>query len=90
MTLGVLRDPRLRVIEAMTLLTSETPDGRYLAEATELGEVGLGSTPARALYDLQRTIAELYWACLADPHRLGPGMAAIWAVLQRKVQEVPR
>lgn len=92
MTLGRLRDPRLRIIEPFVLVTSETKDGRHLAEAPEIGEIGIGILPSVALYDVQRSIAELYWELKKRfaQGRLGPGPTETWSVLQRKIQEVPR
>lgn len=55
MTLDSLRDPRLRVVESMRLVVTETKAGRCIAEAPEIEEAGLGATVTDAVYDLQRS-----------------------------------
>ena len=73
----VVREPIAAIILA--------EDGQIVAEVAELNEFGFGDTPAAAIADLQRTIAELYRTLAAEQDRLGPDLQQVWEVLQTKV-----
>lgn len=85
MRLGRLLDGRLRVVDPFTLILSST-EGHFLAEAPEVGEVGVGQTQSEALRDLQATLGELYFTLAENQSRLVPDLQEIWVALQRKIQ----
>ena len=86
MLLGRLLDGRLRIVEPFRVaLSSES--GQFIADATEVGEVGVGSTQSEAVRDLQATLGELYIGLESDHDRLGGEMLKVWAVMQKKVEK---
>ena len=86
MQLGRLLDGRLRIVEAFTITLSAV-EGQSVAEAQEVGEIGVGRTQSEALRDLQATLGELYLTLEADSARLGVELLRTWEVLQRKIQK---
>lgn len=84
MRLGALRDGRLRVVQPFRVrFSSEGP--QVIAEAPEVEEFGFGSNPSEALTDLQRALAALYLSLDEEEQRLGPDLARVWHILQRKI-----
>ena len=88
MLLGRLLDGRLRVREPFVVELSKD-GGQFVADAREVGEVGVGSTQSEAVRDLQATLTELYLSLERDRDRLGADMAKVWAVMQTKVTKRP-
>ncbi|HSF30432.1 MAG TPA: hypothetical protein VLK82_08185 [Candidatus Tectomicrobia bacterium] len=86
--LGSLHDGRLRVQAAIPdKLTTERE--HLIAGAVEFEEFGFGRTLSEALVDLQRAIAELYFAFEQEQQRLGPDLQHVWGQLQQKIVKRP-
>lgn len=86
MLLGALRDARLRVRSAIEVRI-DTENDDTIAEASEFNEFGFGKSLSEATSDLQRAIAELYFALEADQERLGEDLTATWDTLQHKIRK---
>ncbi|MFQ5839197.1 MAG: hypothetical protein ACE5HK_00580 [Candidatus Methylomirabilales bacterium] len=83
--LGYLRDGRLRVVSPFKVRFVKDGD-QVIAEAEEINEFGFGSNAYEALLDLQRAIAELYFALLEEQDRLGSDLEEVWRALQQKLK----
>ncbi|MBI4233895.1 MAG: hypothetical protein HY686_05580 [Chloroflexi bacterium] len=86
--LGALRDGRLRVRSCITIILA-TEGQHVIAEAAEFNEFGFGDNLSEALIDLQRAIAELFFALEREQYRLGPDLKNVWASLQEKIIKRP-
>ena len=87
MLLGALRDPRLRLIEPLTI-TFERENDDIVACCEELEEFGFGTHLTEAIEDLQVTIAEAYFTLKEENKRLGSDLRKLWDSLREKVKEV--
>lgn len=87
MLLGALRDPRLRLIEPLTI-TFEHENNDIVAYCEELEEFGFGTHLTEAIADLQATIAELYFTLKEEDGRLGSDLRKVWDSLRQKIKEV--
>lgn len=87
MLLGALRDPRLRLIEPLTI-TFERENDDIVACCEEFEEFGFGTHLTEAIEDLQATIAELYFTLKEENKRLGSNLKRIWDNLSQKIKEV--
>lgn len=86
-TLDTLNDERLRVREPIAVTIFRDEQGFILAEAVGMNEFGCGDSPAEAFAELQYALADLYFILEEDQHRLGPGLQAVWEILQVKVEK---
>ena len=59
----------------------------YIARCSALNKSGYGDDPARAVQDVRRTIAELYWGLKEEQDRLGADLAKTWQRLSELVYE---
>ena len=87
MLLGALRNPRLRLIEPLTI-TFERENNDIVAYCEELEEFGFGKHLTEAIEDLQAAIAELYFTLKQENNRLGSNLKRIWRSLRQKIKEV--
>tara|TARA_R100000049_G_C1892375_1_gene45001 strand:+ start:321 stop:623 length:303 start_codon:yes stop_codon:yes gene_type:complete len=87
--IGTLGVGRLRVVTPITV-TIDTENDDFIAEAEELAEFGFGKDRAEAIADLQHALVELYYTLEEDQNRLGPDLAQLWDVMQRRVEKVDR
>jgi len=85
MRLGRLVDGRLRIMEPFAL-TFSSAEGQFIAEAPEVGEIGVGETQSEALRDLQTTLGELYWTLEENEVRLESALEEVLTVLRRKIE----
>lgn len=83
--LGCLRDGRLRVVSPIAVDLATEGD-HVIAEAVDLNEFGFGENLSEALADLQRAVAELYFALESDHDRIGLDLLEVWSRLREKVQ----
>jgi len=70
---GAMPDPRLRFKRPLRVQIERTDHGAT-AQAEDIGEFGYGAGSGDALYDLGKTIAELYFSLNADKERLSPDL----------------
>lgn len=87
MLLCALRDPRLRLIEPLTI-TFERENDDIVACCEEFEEFGFGTHLTEAIADLQATIAELHFTLKEENKRLGSNLKRIWDNLRQKIKEV--
>ena len=87
MLLGMLRDPRLRLLAPLTI-TFERENNDIIAYCEELEEFGFGTHLTEAIEDLQATIAELYFTLKEENDRLSSNLKRLWDSLHQKIKEV--
>lgn len=87
--LGSLRDGRLRISEPIRIkFFKENED--TVAEVEEFNEFGFGKNWCDAMIDLQRAIAELYFALEEEKDNLGPELRNTRQELLRHIRMVAK
>lgn len=79
-------DARLKIKEPFAVKLSRSKEG-VTAYVAEIEEFGYGSSTGEALWDLSRTISELYFSLKADAAKLSADLASVLAVLDRHIEQ---
>ncbi|MEK7403641.1 MAG: hypothetical protein AAB225_00900 [Acidobacteriota bacterium] len=78
-------DARLKITKPF-LVTVKRREGIMTAYIEEINEFGYGSNSAEALYDLGRTLSELYFSLKDAADRLSPDLTSVWLKLAEHIQ----
>jgi hypothetical protein len=78
-------DGRLRITEPFVVAV-ERREGVVTARIEDIGEFGYGSSSGEALYDLGKTLAELYFSLRDSADHLSDDLRAVWLELNEHIQ----
>ena len=78
-------DGRLKITKPFEV-TVERSEGTVTAHVEEINEFGYGSNSSEALYDLGKTLSELYFSLKDDADRLSPDLHSVWLKLNEHIQ----
>jgi hypothetical protein len=78
-------DGRLKITKPFEV-TVERSGGTVTAHVEEIDEFGYGSDSGEALYDLGKTLSELYFSLKEDADRLSPDLHSVWLKLNEHIQ----
>jgi hypothetical protein len=78
-------DGRLKINKPFEV-TVERSGGTVTAHVEEIDEFGYGSNSSEALYDLGKTLSELYFSLKEDADRLSPDLHSVWLKLNEHIQ----
>ncbi len=79
-------DRRVKIIKPFRVAL-EKHEERFVARIDEIGEFGYGSNSGDALYDLGKTISELYMSLRADRERLSRDLRSVLGILEEHIVE---
>lgn len=77
-------DRRFRIIKPFKVVL-EKHEGGVVARIDEIGEFGYGPNSGDALYDLGKTVAELYLSLRADRARLSADLRSVLKILEEHI-----
>ena len=78
-------DGRLKITKPFEV-TVERSEGTVTAHVEEINEFGYGSNSSEALYDLGKTLSELYFSLKEDADWLSPDLHSVWLKLNEHIQ----
>jgi len=78
-------DGRLKIVQPF-VVSVEGHEGVVTAYVAEIDEFGYGSNSGEALYDLGKTLSELYFSLKHNADRLSPDLSAVWRKLNEHIQ----
>jgi len=78
-------DGRLKIMEPFVVRV-EWREGLVTARIEDIDEFGYGCNSGEALYDLGKTLAELYLFLRENADRLSPDLHSIWLKLSEHIQ----
>ena len=78
-------DGRLKISKPF-IVSVERNEGVVTAWVEEINEFGYGSNSGEALYDLGKTLAELYFSLKDSIDRLSPDLRSVWLRLNEHIQ----
>jgi hypothetical protein len=78
-------DGRLKISKPF-IVSVERNEGLVTAWVEEINEFGYGSNSGEALYDLGKTLVELYFSLKDSIDRLSPDLRSVWLRLNEHIQ----
>ena len=79
-------DGRLSIKTPFDVILEKTPAGQ-IARIGSIGEFGIGESTGDALFDLGRTVAELYFSLAEHRDHLSSDLQSIFGILQEHIEQ---